>query len=78
MNAFDFLVFLCSAQMFNGQHFLQCLLHTIQMFISYMLMLMAMTFNAWIILAIVLGAGFGYFFFGWIRQRSIYLEEHCQ
>lgn len=63
--------------MFNRSHAFQTLLHVVQMCISYALMLVAMTYNAWLLLAIVLGAGCGYFLFGWVRQRSVDVEEHC-
>jgi len=58
-------------------HLAQTLLHFVQVTLSYCLMLIVMTFNIWLVLAVVLGAAVGYFFFGWIRQRTIDVAEHC-
>jgi len=55
-------------------HMYQTLLHMLQVTISFMLMLVFMTFNVWLCLAVVLGAGFGYFLF-FVRNESI--TEHC-
>ncbi|KAM8706056.1 hypothetical protein ACLKA7_010357 [Drosophila subpalustris] len=55
-------------------HWLQTLLHIIQVTISFMLMLVFMTFNVWLCLSVVLGAGFGYFLF-FVGDESI--TEHC-
>lgn len=71
-----FLVF-CSQLLTNKIHLVQTLMHLVQVALSYSLMLIVMTFNVWLVLAVVLGAGVGYFFFGWIRQRSIDVVEHC-
>lgn len=58
-------------------HLTQTLMHLIQVTVSYALMLIVMTFNVWLVLAIILGATVGFFFFGWIRQRSIDVAENC-
>ncbi|XP_067825714.1 probable low affinity copper uptake protein 2 [Heptranchias perlo] len=42
-------------------HMLQSLLHIIQVVISYLLMLCAMSYNVWVFLSIIAGAGIGYF-----------------
>ncbi|KAH9488486.1 hypothetical protein Btru_062328 [Bulinus truncatus] len=47
---------------FNGSHFLQTILHMIQIFVSYCLMLIVMTFNVWLISSVVVGAGNKYFY----------------
>lgn len=62
----------------SRMHLLQTFLHLIQVVLSYGLMLIAMTYNVYLVLAIVLGAACGYFFFGWVRQRSVDASEHCQ
>ncbi|XP_037943739.1 high affinity copper uptake protein 1-like [Teleopsis dalmanni] len=49
-------------------HIIQTLINLIQIIISYLLMLVFMSYNYWICLAIILGSGLGYFFFGWIKQ----------
>ncbi|CAL1545411.1 unnamed protein product [Lymnaea stagnalis] len=64
-------------RMLNGFHFLQTFLHIIQVFISYCLMLVFMTYNVWLCLAVVLGAGTGYFLFGWKRAVVVDSNEHC-
>lgn len=69
---FDF-----SARLLNTQHILQTFLHILQMGISYLLMLIAMTFNTYLFLAIILGAGVGHFLFGWRRSSIIDYNEHC-
>lgn len=48
----------------SKSHILQTLLHLIQVFVSYALMLIVMTYNVYLVLAVVLGATCGYFFFG--------------
>lgn len=64
-------------QIFNKQHILQTLLHLIQVAVSYLLMLIVMTYNVWLFIAVVLGASTGYFLFGWIRNRAVDVTEHC-
>ena len=60
------------------QHIMQTVLHMIQIFISYILMLAVMYYNVWLILAIILGAGVGYFAVGF-RQYRTYSDfgDHC-
>ncbi|XP_030371155.1 probable low affinity copper uptake protein 2 [Scaptodrosophila lebanonensis] len=55
-------------------HLYQTFLHMLQVTISFLLMLVFMTFNVWLCLAVVLGAGVGYFMFG---HRTLSLQEHC-
>ncbi|KAI6647301.1 High affinity copper uptake protein 1-like [Oopsacas minuta] len=50
-------------------HITLTLLQTIQYIIGYLLMLIAMTFNLWLFLAVVLGMGTGYFLFAWMKKR---------
>ncbi|KAL3871971.1 hypothetical protein ACJMK2_039943 [Sinanodonta woodiana] len=63
--------------MLSKSHFIQTCLHTVQVFISYCLMLVFMTYNAWLCLSIILGAGFGYFIFGWRKSIVVDINEHC-
>lgn len=73
---FDFLgIFRIS--MISSSHLLQTLLHVLQVFISYCLMLVFMTYNVWLCIAVILGAGTGYFFFGWKRAVVVDVNEHC-
>ncbi|KAL7632784.1 UNVERIFIED_CONTAM: hypothetical protein RMT77_016908 [Armadillidium vulgare] len=58
-------------------HMIQTLLHIIQFIISYCLMLIFMTYNVWLCLALTLGAGLGYFLFGWKKSVVVDVTEHC-
>ncbi|XP_029647867.1 high affinity copper uptake protein 1 [Octopus sinensis] len=59
-------------------HLVQTLLHIVQMTISYFLMLIFMTYNAWLCIAVALGSGAGYFAFRWRRPfKTIEDSEHC-
>ncbi|GFO20063.1 high affinity copper uptake protein 1 [Plakobranchus ocellatus] len=48
----------------SGRHLVLTCLHMLQVIFSYCLMLVFMTFNLWLCLALVLGMGVGYFTFG--------------
>ena len=58
-------------------HFIQTLLHVLQVVISYFLMLIFMTYNVYLCIAVALGAGAGYFLFAWKRAMVVDLNEHC-
>ncbi|CAG0904689.1 unnamed protein product [Darwinula stevensoni] len=64
-------------RMLGQHHLLQTLLHVIQITLSYFLMLIFMTYNAWLCIAVVLGAGVGYFIFGWRKSIVVDITEHC-
>lgn len=64
-------------RMCSWPHILQTLLHIIQMVISYFLMLIFMTYNVWLCLAVVGGSGVGYFLFGWRKATVVDITEHC-
>jgi copper transporter 1 len=63
--------------MLSVMHFYQTGLHMIQMVLSYFLMLIFMTYNVWLCLAVVVGAGVGYFLFGWKKSVIVDVTEHC-
>ena len=63
--------------MISAGHFIQTLLHMLQVFMSYCLMLVFMTYNAWLCIAVVIGAGAGYFLFGWRKAIVVDINEHC-
>ncbi|XP_035667849.1 probable low affinity copper uptake protein 2 isoform X2 [Branchiostoma floridae] len=44
-------------------HLAQSLLHVLQVVLAYCLMLVVMTYNGWLAIAVFLGAGLGYFVF---------------
>ncbi|CAK9290141.1 unnamed protein product [Gordionus sp. m RMFG-2023] len=59
-------------------HILQSLIHIVQTGLGFMLMLIFMTFNVYLCLALLLGAGFGYFCFAWKRRIAIVdVTQHC-
>ncbi|KAK8396479.1 hypothetical protein O3P69_005494 [Scylla paramamosain] len=63
--------------MLSVEHGVQTLLHMVQMIVSYFLMLIFMTYNVWLCIATVLGAGLGYFLFGWRKSVVVDITEHC-
>ncbi|KFM69311.1 High affinity copper uptake protein 1, partial [Stegodyphus mimosarum] len=64
-------------RMLSWPHMLQTFLHVIQMVLSYFLMLIFMTYNVWLCLPVVVGAGVGYFLFGWRKATVVDITEHC-
>lgn len=63
--------------MFSLMHIYQSILHLIQVTLSLMLMLIFMTYNTWLCLAVVIGAMVGYFLFGWKKSIVVDVTEHC-
>uniref|UniRef100_A0A2K6E818 Copper transport protein n=1 Tax=Macaca nemestrina TaxID=9545 RepID=A0A2K6E818_MACNE len=64
-------------QMLSFPHLLQTVLHIIQVVISYFLMLIFMTYNGYLCLAVTVGAGTGYFLFSWKKAVVVDITEHC-
>jgi copper transporter 1 len=62
---------------FCWTHLFQSCLHVLQVSVSYVLMLVVMTYNSWIFGVVSIGAGLGYFLFGRKRLSIIDLNEHC-
>merc|ERR1719376_800630 len=62
---------------FSRHHLLQTAMHLIQVTIGYFLMLIAMTYNVWCFLAVILGSGIGYFLVGWRRCLITEYSDHC-
>jgi len=60
-------------------HWLQTLLHFIQLWLSLSLMLVFMTFNVYLCLAVTVGGALGYFTFAWIQRPALqrYSVEMC-
>ncbi|KAF3701594.1 High affinity copper uptake protein 1 Copper transporter 1 Solute carrier family 31 member 1 [Channa argus] len=52
-------------RMLSPAHFLQTMLHVVQVVVSYFLMLVFMTYNGYLCIAVAAGAGTGYFLFSW-------------
>ncbi|XP_043835626.1 high affinity copper uptake protein 1-like [Dromiciops gliroides] len=64
-------------QMLSLPHFLQTVLHVIQVVISYFLMLIFMTYNAYLCITVAAGAETGYFLFSWKKAVVVDITEHC-
>ncbi|XP_016948483.1 high affinity copper uptake protein 1 isoform X2 [Drosophila biarmipes] len=63
--------------MLSFNHVLQTLLHVLQVTLSFLLMLIFMTYNVWLCLMVVLGAAVGYFLFCWKKSVIVDVTEHC-
>lgn len=61
----------------STDHFIQTGLHIVQVTLSYFLMLIFMTYNAYLCVAIIVGAGVGFFIFGWKKTIVVDITEHC-
>ncbi|XP_069789977.1 high affinity copper uptake protein 1 isoform X2 [Narcine bancroftii] len=64
-------------QVFSIPHVIQTGLHVIQVVLSYFLMLVFMTYNGYLCIAVALGAGAGYFIFSWKKAVVVDITEHC-
>ncbi|XP_071328236.1 high affinity copper uptake protein 1 isoform X1 [Trachinotus anak] len=64
-------------RLLSPAHFLQTLLHIVQVVVSYFLMLIFMTYNAYLCIAVAAGAGMGYFLFSWRKAVVVDITEHC-
>nr|6M97_A Chain A, Chimera protein of High affinity copper uptake protein 1 and Soluble cytochrome b562 [Salmo salar]6M98_A Chain A, Chimera protein of High affinity copper uptake protein 1 and Soluble cytochrome b562 [Salmo salar] len=64
-------------RMLSMAHLLQTVLHVIQVVVSYFLMLVFMTYNAYLCMAVAAGAGLGYFLFSWKKAVVVDITEHC-
>lgn len=66
-----------SPTMMSTAHAWQTVLHGLQVLVSYMLMLVFMSYNTWLCAAVVLGSATGYFLFGWRESVVVDFTEHC-
>lgn len=57
-------------------HIILSLLYTIQMFISYMLMLVVMTYNGGLFISVICGFGAGYYIYSAGRHREVAASCH--
>jgi len=64
-------------KMFKSPHITQTFLHLIQVTVSYMLMLVVMSYNGYLAISIISGATVGYFLFGWNKTSVHDVNEHC-
>ncbi|XP_015523583.1 high affinity copper uptake protein 1 [Neodiprion pinetum] len=62
--------------MSSGIHLFQTILHMIQIIVGYFLMLIFMTYNVWLCIAVTVGGGFGYWLFAW-RKASSDITDCC-
>ncbi|XP_055989287.1 high affinity copper uptake protein 1-like [Sorex fumeus] len=58
-------------QLLSAAHLLQTAMHVLQVVLSYLLMLIAMTYNTYLGLAVVAGAGAGYWLFGGKKAENV-------
>lgn len=77
LNLFNLGYFLCRPDILSKIHCFQTFLHVVQLVVSYFLMLIFMTFNIWLCLAVLIGAAIGYFLFGWKKCVVVDVTEHC-
>lgn len=56
-------------------HLFQTFLHILQVFVGYVLMLIVMTYNAWLGVAVLAGAGAGYMAFSVIFPDNLRLRR---
>ncbi|XP_054986269.1 high affinity copper uptake protein 1-like [Sorex araneus] len=63
-------------QLLSAAHLLQTALHVLQLALSYLLMLTAMTYNAYLGLALLAGAGAGYWLFGGRKAEDVESRNH--
>ena len=63
--------------MLSRGHLLLTVLHLMQVTLAYFLMLIAMTYNTWLFLAVLAGATAGYFAFGWRKNAIVDVSDHC-
>lgn len=64
-------------RMLSWPHAIQTVLHTIQMLVSFAQMLIVMTYNVWLLFAVAVGMGIGYFLFGWRKATVVDITDHC-
>ena len=53
------------------------LMRTVEIGLAYILMLLAMTYNGWLFLSVILGAGFGFFIFLIVQPSNVITDDHC-
>ncbi|VUC20547.1 unnamed protein product [Clonostachys rosea] len=63
------------AQLSQRTHVIKGALYALQNFYAFMLMLLFMTYNGWVMIAVTLGAFFGYLIFG--KSSSATKENAC-
>lgn len=59
-----------SHPIFSKMHLAQTGLHVIQLTISYLLMLVFMTYNFYLCISVIIGAAIGYFACAWCRPAA--------
>ncbi|XP_076658951.1 high affinity copper uptake protein 1 [Halictus rubicundus] len=59
-----------TALLFSKVHLVQTVGHVIQLIIGYFLMLIFMTYNVWLCLAVAIGTAVGYWLFSWEKSSG--------
>ena len=63
--------------MLSWNHLIATGFHFIKIALAYLLMLIVMTFNIWLIMSVVLGSALGYFVIGWKKPLTFDVSDHC-
>ncbi|KHN78627.1 putative low affinity copper uptake protein 2 [Toxocara canis] len=66
-----------AARMFTLYRFTQALLYAVQATLAYLLMLVVMTFNVWLLFSVILGEAVGYFLFSGEPVITEHLNDAC-
>lgn len=77
MNSESIAIKTIETSMWSRGHLILTLLHMVQVTLAYMLMLVFMTYNSWLCVAVVLGFTTGYFLFGWRKMVVFDEPDHC-
>ncbi|XP_078049700.1 high affinity copper uptake protein 1 isoform X1 [Augochlora pura] len=59
-----------TALLFSKVHLIQTVGHVLQLVIGYFLMLIFMTYNVWLCLAVAIGTALGYWLFSWEKSSG--------
>ena len=64
--------------MCSSHHLSQTVLHIVHVALGYLLMLVVMTYQVYLGISVIIGAGLGYFFFaGFISDTDHHKDESC-
>lgn len=69
----------CWANICSAHHLSQTIMHVVQVVVGYLLMLVVMTYQVYLGIAVIIGAGLGYFFFaGFIGNIVPTMPPTCE
>ena len=68
----------CRITVCSWHHWSQTVLHIVHVALGYLLMLVVMTYQVYLGISVIIGAGLGYFFFaGFISDTDHHKDESC-